>query len=202
MQTLEVINAMLLGVSQLPVSSIESTHPFVSTALAIFNGEDRAVQARGWWFNKDYNVVLTPNASKNIVLPDTVLSVDPVNPNNPLLQRGGMLYDPITRSTTFDRPVKVNLISRLTFEDLPEPAAMYIKNRCVMAYFLNFDGERAKLEILAQLAEQSRQELVSEQLRVLRVNLVDNPQYRLLVGRFANSTDGRIYIRRGAYSGN
>lgn len=197
MKKLDVVNAMLLGVGQSPVSSIDSTHPFVTTALAVFEGVNRDVQAHGWWFNKDYNVTLTPDGTGAIVLPDNVLSVDPVNPYNPLLQRGGKLYDPYNQGDTFGEPIVVNLISLVSFEDLPEPAAKYIQRRCVYEFFLNFDGEANKLQSLAALMESSRATLNAEQMRVLRTNVVDSVPYRQLVSRFATPSDGRVHIRRG-----
>lgn len=200
MKKLDVVNAMLLGVGQSPVSSVDSTHPFVVTTLAVFDGVNRDVQAHGWWFNKDYNVVLVPDSTGAIVLPDTVLSVDPVNPYIPLLQRGGKLYSPYTQSYTFDEPIKVNLISLVSFEELPEPAAKYIQRRCVYEYFLNFDGEANKLQTLAALMESSRATLNAEQMRVLRTNVVDSTTYRQLVSRFATTTDGRVSVRHGGAS--
>lgn len=201
MKKLDVVNAMLLGVGQSPVSSVDSTHPFVITALSVFDGVDQDVQAHGWWFNKDYNVTLTPDNTGAIVLPDTVLSVDPVHPYIPLLQRGGKLYDPYAQRYTFDKPIRVNLISRITFEDLPAPAAKYIQRRCVYEYFLNFDGEANKLQTLAALMENSRAILNAEQMRVVRTNVVDSTTYRQLVSRFATPTDGRVYVRRGTWNG-
>lgn len=196
MKKLDVVNAMLLGVGQSPVSSIDSTHPFVTTAVAVFDGVNMDVQAHGWWFNKDYNVTLTPDSTGAIVLPDNVLSVDPVNPYIPLLQRGGKLYDPYNQVYTFDEPIVVNLISLVSFEDVPEPAAKYIQRRCVYEYFLNFDGEANKLQSLAALMESSRATLNAAQMRVLRTNVVDGSSYRQLVSRFATSSDGRISVRR------
>lgn len=201
MKKLEVLNAMLQGVGQAPVSSVDSTHPLVITATSIFEGVDRAVQSKGWWFNKDFNVTLTPDSSGQIVLPSTTLSVDPVNPYIPLLQRGGKLYDPYKQVSIFSEPVVVNLVTHVEFESLPEPAAMYIKRRCVFEYFLDFDGEQAKLQYLSSLVEEARAALNAEQLRVLRVNVADNAQYRQLVGRFATPSDGRVYIRRRGWNG-
>lgn len=201
MKRLDVINAMLISMEQAPVSSIDSTHPLVITALSVFDGVDMDVQAHGWWFNKDWNVTLTPDSTGAIVLPETILSVDPVNPYVPFLQRGGKLYDPYTQTSKFTDPVVVNLISRVAFEDLPEAAAKYIQRRSVYEYFLSFDGEANKLQHLATLMESSRATLNAEQMRVLRTNVVDSAQYLQLVGRFATPSDGRISVRRRHWHG-
>ena len=199
MTRLEVINAMLSSVGQLPVSTLDSTHPFVTTTRAVLDSVDKHVQAIGWWFNKDFNISLSPDAGGNIVLPTTVLTVDPVNPNIPYLQRGGKLYDPYSASSTFTDAVVVNLISLLDFEEIPEPAAMYIKRRAVLEYFLDFDGEKIKLEYLGSLMEESKAALYAEQMRIKRANIASNPQYLALVGRFATPSDGRIGTGRGWY---
>lgn len=201
MKKLDVINAMLMGVGQSPVSGIDSAHPFVTTAVSVFAGVNTDVQSHGWWFNKDYDVVLMPDGTGSIVLPDNVLSVDPVNPYIPLLQRGGKLYDPYNQEYKFSSPIKVNLISLVNFEDLPEPAAKYIQRRSVYEYFLNFDGEANKLQSLAALMESSRATLNAAQMRVVRTNVVDSVPYRQLVSRFATPSDGRVHLHRRDWRG-
>lgn len=127
---LEVVNEMLRAVGESPVNTIAGTVTTdVTIALGILSAVNRAVQSKGWHFNTDYNVVLSRDASNEIVLGASIMSF--TSPTRDLAIRGGKLYDRVTRGTTFTTNITdARTITLLEFEDLPEVARLYITEVC------------------------------------------------------------------------
>ena len=96
--TLDVLNHMLNVIGGSPVSSPTSDHPSVLSAMVQLNRVRREMQTRGWWFNTEYNLKLTPNELGQLILPTNTLFIDPVDPFSHLVRRGGKLYDPVSHT--------------------------------------------------------------------------------------------------------
>jgi hypothetical protein len=202
MTKLEIINAMLASIGQMPVSSDSSSHPFAITASNTLEGVNREVQSEGWWFNKDYSVTLLPNAAGNLILPNNVLSADASDTAIRLVQRNGRLYDPINQTDVFTDSVKVDLISLIDIEYLPTQAAAFIKRRSIYEYFLDRDGEAKKLDKLQGLMENAWTVLNSEKIKQADTNIDRNPVYRYMMSRFSApefgvaGQDKKIWVRK------
>jgi hypothetical protein len=100
----------------------------------------RAVQARGWIFNTDLDVELTTNQRDEIVVDPSILRVDTTslvrNGDTDIVERGRKLYDRKKNTTKFTAgtKVRVDLITQLTFDSLPEPARRYIAIRAARIF--------------------------------------------------------------------
>ena len=70
---LEAINIMLAAIGEAPVNTLTGSLPVdVKIAQSTLVEINKSVQAEGWSFNTEIDVTLTPNASKEIVLPVNV----------------------------------------------------------------------------------------------------------------------------------
>lgn len=140
---LDAINVILTAVGEQPVSSLSNTTADAANADAVLTEIDREVQTKGWNFNTDYDVPLTPNGDGEIIMPDTTLRADVSAYEHPALDvtmRGRKLYDKATRSHVFTIPVKATVVTALTFEDLPEACRRYITVRAARVYHDRFVG--------------------------------------------------------------
>lgn len=130
---LDAVNTMLSAIGEAPVNSVED-NGVVDAVMArqILRDTSRSVQARGWHFNTEKNFPLTPTyPDKEIRLPASLLRIDTVMGDSivDVVQRGSRLYDRRNHTYTFDRPLRVDMVVYLPFEEVPEVARQYITLR-------------------------------------------------------------------------
>lgn len=143
---LEAVNVMLGVIGETPVNSIEGSGlNEVAVARSVLHEISRAVQTRGWWFNLDEEFELSPTVEGHIALPSNALSVDTSESqwDIDVVERGGKLWNRTTHSFIFDRSVKVDLISFLPFNELPEAARRFITIRAARTYQARMIGSES-----------------------------------------------------------
>ena len=128
---LEAVNAMLAGIGESPVNSLDSGYVDAETAHTILTSVAREVQERGWTFNTELSLRLIPNNEGEITLPRNCLKVDTtgVDLHRFLVQRGTKLYDPDKHTYKHEKGVEVDMVVFLDFSELPEVARNYITIR-------------------------------------------------------------------------
>jgi hypothetical protein len=89
----------------------------------------RAFQTRGWWFNTDINVTLTPDGSSNLVVPAGTLKVSTTRDykDQDIVVRGTKLWNRLTNSFTFSTPIAVDIVKLLPHSLLPQSVRDYIQ---------------------------------------------------------------------------
>ena len=135
---LDAINVMLSAIGETPTTgdivTAESSADVVM-AKQILDEIGKEVQSQGWHFNTDYNVVLTPNGSDNIVLDSNVARVDlegSYASGQDVTQRyhsgtsEHRLYNKTDNDYIFTAEVKASIIYLFEFIGLPETAKRYI----------------------------------------------------------------------------
>ena len=173
--TLEVLNHMLNVTGESPVSTATSDHPSVVSARVELDRVTKELQVRGWWFNTEYNLKLSPNDAGQIIIPTDTLYIDPVNTQSRLVRRGGKLYDPVNHTFIIDDDVYVNAVLLLPVEDLPEAAAMYVKHKAACDFYVNDDGDETKATRLDREVLRSWAVLQNEELKALNLNANNRP---------------------------
>lgn len=127
---LDAINVLLQAIGESPVNSVDTAEAVdVASASQCLDEFDRAVQSRGWPWNREYNVPLSPTSDGTIPLPSNCLSMVrayPPGPTDIIVERARQLYNKTKRSYTFAADVYVDMILRLDWEELPEVARRYI----------------------------------------------------------------------------
>lgn len=135
---LEAVNTMLTAIGETPVNSLTSGLVDAATALTILEDTSRAVQAKGWHFNKEDKYEIVPTAAGEIVLPANCLKVDGAsvlsNGDLDLIQRGQRLYDRKNHTFNIGQAVKVDMVVLLDFEELPEAARNYVTIRAARIF--------------------------------------------------------------------
>lgn len=181
--TLEVLNHMLNVIGESPVTDASSDHPSVLSAKVELNRVLKELQVRGWWFNTEYNLKLSPNESGQIIVPAGTLYIDPVDKCSKLVRRGDKLYDPKKHTFLLNTAVYVNLVLQLTVEDLPESAAMYVMHKAAYDFYVNDDGDEQKSTRLEKEVSRSWAVLQKEELQVANVNAKNRPHVAHLTYR-------------------
>ena len=134
---LEAINTMLSTIGEAPVNTVED-NGIVDAVIArqILRSTSREVQARGWHFNTERGFLLTPDSEGFITLPPTVLRVDTVEESQDIdvVLRGNRLYDRRNHTFKFNKPIRVDAVILLPFDELPEVAREYITIRAARIF--------------------------------------------------------------------
>lgn len=124
---LEAVNALLHTIGEAPVNTLTGSLPVdASMARRLLHRKSRTLQTKGWAFNQDLDLPLSPMTDGTIPVPNNALSIDPVYRDRRLTIRAGKLYDRTLRTDVFTSPVLVNITYFLPFEELPEYARQYI----------------------------------------------------------------------------
>lgn len=138
---LSAVNDILAAIGESPVNTLEGdANADVVNARRILGKINRQEQAKGWTFNIDENVSLTPDAYSQLIpyMPN-YLSVTTTG-GTPYTNRGGYLYDRTTKTDRFPNAVQVNLISLRTFDEMPEAFKSYIVTKAAKEFNIRFFG--------------------------------------------------------------
>jgi len=127
---LEAVNTMLTTIGESPVNTISESTADTRIAYIILGEVNRATQIRGWHWNTESDVTLTPDGTtKEITLGTDVVRVDVDErryTNVNVIQRGLKLYDKKNHTYQFSEPVKAEVVYLRSFSEMPEQARYYI----------------------------------------------------------------------------
>ncbi|WP_299316646.1 hypothetical protein [uncultured Halomonas sp.] len=136
---LEAINIMLSTIGESPVNSLAELSSVVDAVVAksVLKEVSTAVQEEGWHFNIEKNFTLTPDfVNKEIQVPGNCIQCDATGQDShrDVCVRGNRLYDRDNHTFIFDRPVQVDMVLVMDFEELPQAARHYITIRAARVY--------------------------------------------------------------------
>jgi hypothetical protein len=184
---LEAVNEMLNAIGEGQVSSLDTGNADVQQCVRLLRDHSRKVQSRGWWFNRDNDYELTLNNDGFLVLPSNVLRVDPSSEDRhekPWVQRGLKLYNPNDHTFVFTESVKVDMVTGLAWDELPQTARAYI-TACAGLEFVDTDMSN---EVRHSFTQQRKQEAYLELLK----EEAEAADYNM----FNDSDSGREMLRR------
>lgn len=172
------VNMMLASIGERPVNDITTTQRLdVIRAVSTLNEVSVMVQTRGWWFNSEDKVLLSPNADGEYEIPGNVVKIDAYYDSIwQFVQRGSRLYNRETRSfvgNTAD--LYVNWIVLLDYEDLPETAKVFIARRAGVIFQSRSVGSPTLHQFTEQQASEAWGYLQQEELDQEDINLTYAP---------------------------
>jgi hypothetical protein len=133
MKELDAVNLMLMTIGEYKVNDLTNLAGRSDAAVArdILTNTSRQVQSKGWTFNTDFDVVLKPDGSTQMIeLGGDDLRVDTTatvrDSTKDIVERANKLYDRQNNSFLFTENITVNLVKYFNFEDLPEAARRFI----------------------------------------------------------------------------
>jgi len=178
---LQAINRMLAGIGQSPITQAgldNAANPDVAIATETLYEVSRQIQSEGWAFNKEYNVILSPNTSNQIAVGTDVMQIDASsityrgnsfsdyydtatygtvsNAKMDLIIKDNFLYDKRAKTNKFDKPVQCTVIYYRTFVNCPPPIQYYIADKAAETLCQRVIGDTDMYRMLVQRTEASR----------------------------------------------
>jgi hypothetical protein len=146
MDELEALNLLLRAIGSSPVNSLDTDHPDSANAILTLNRIRKQAQLSGWWFNIDYDVILTPQPDGRILIPNTISKI--VLVNKFLVNRGGKLYNKLDQTYNFVESQCAIRVQYITpWEEMPVSLQLYV------AYFAAAQFVRDELEDTAKVKD-------------------------------------------------
>ena len=167
---LEVLNHVIGVVGETPVSNVNSQHPTAQSALLTITRVSKQFQLRGWWFNREERLTLSPSVGGEIVIPSTTLKIDPVDTSSKLVWRGTRLYDSLNHTYNIGTSVMVNMNLLLPTNELPEVAAMYLMHKSAYDFYVADDGDPEKAQALLFESDKAYADVKAQQIQMSNVN--------------------------------
>lgn len=170
MDELETLNMLLRLIGSSPVNSIETDHPDAANARATMKRLSRRVQRKGWWCNIDYNIILEPNDSGEIIVGDFISSL--VAQDSNYILRGTRLYDKYNQTSIFkESVVTIRIVRILQWDEMPPVMQEYC------AYYAGAEFIRDELEDPQK--ESSLSQSASASLLDLKKQELEEGQYNI-----------------------
>ena len=157
---LSAVNSILGSIGQAPVQTLEFTNPEISFIYQVLMECSVDVQAEGWVFNREQNYTLVPDSNGWIQLPENILRMDvsdgQIWRTTDVVRRNGRLYDKLTHTDVFERPLKLDIVWKFDFEDLPTNFKRYITYKAAGRAATQLVGNPQLVQLLSSQEAQSR----------------------------------------------
>lgn len=176
---LDAVNDVLSAIGEPPVSTLEGdANADVSNARRILARLNRQIQSRGWTFNIEEDAILTPDVySKLIPYNDEYLRILAPTGASAYVNRGGYLYDRLTKSDRFDSPVHVQLIQLHSYDEMPECFRTWIINKAARQFNNSFFGATEVDGLLQEGEDWARQMCFEYELDFGAYNMLDGDAF-------------------------
>jgi hypothetical protein len=143
---LAAVNVLLQSISESPVASLDTSLSVdVAAAVQAIDEMDRKIQTKGWHFNREDALTLSPSEDGTISLPANCVWVSNAYWTSTGLavrvaQRGNSLYDRDNHTYLFTQEVTVDMVQKLTWEEMPEYARQAITEAAVDVFQVRLQG--------------------------------------------------------------
>tara|TARA_R100000655_G_scaffold88372_1_gene128679 strand:+ start:142 stop:753 length:612 start_codon:yes stop_codon:yes gene_type:complete len=182
---LSAVNNILGAIGQSPITTINFDNPEISVIYNLLRDANVDTQAEGWHFNREEHVTFSPDANKNIIIGNDILSIDfhdnYAKRTNNLVRRNGKLYNKQTHSDEFDGDLSLDVVRLYPFEDLPIVFRRYITYKASRVAATQLVANPQLVRLLAVQEEQSRgalQEYECNQADYSMFGLPENTTYQ------------------------
>lgn len=193
---LDIVNHMLATIGVRKQNSLDNGHPSVIAAVGVLDSANEDFQARGWYFNKEESVRLTPTAERFVYLPKEVTEfaiakqyLQYLHPDEKLryVQRGNRVFD--TRANTYEigRVLLADLSYLRDIEELPAAARSYLKQLAAERMAEDDEADNSKLARLADRRESAWAQLMAAHFKATAPNALDSPAAQRLQFRMETS---------------
>lgn len=136
--TLDAVNEILSAIGSSPVNSLQDDlNVDVLNAKRILDGVSTEIQSRGWDFNTEDSVTLTPDSQSGFVpCPNNFLRF--TASGYKLIRRSGYFFDIATQTSKFLDGLTISLVRKLDFQELPQIFRKYITVRASRVFQMRY----------------------------------------------------------------
>jgi hypothetical protein len=129
---LSEVNKVMRFIGEPPVSALNS-NSLASECVRLLRDTDTELQGRGWWFNTEEDVELTPSSATNTIsVPNTILSLEAHDYDVRIQKTASIhfLYDLSKQSyQDWTSPIKCKVIYQRSLPDTPQKYREYLSVR-------------------------------------------------------------------------
>lgn len=180
MEYQEAVDTILQYSNETPVNA-PNEHPLQGVIERFINNSVVREQLIGWWFNRDYQLVLQQDENGQVAIPSNLKSI--VFSEAELVDRGKWVYDALNNTYVIARDVKTESSIRvLDWESLPELMQQWCMYQAAMYYILSTTGDSTSLSVLEKEAAKTFVMLKAQDIRSLNINVFNTPA----VARYRN----------------
>jgi hypothetical protein len=181
MELLNAVNYLLSLSGGAEVDSLEHNLPDINAARIRIDEATRTLLKRGWWFNTDPCVTLSPDEGTKEITLTNILKVKGLSQFVTL--QNGKLYDPHTRSYEFSGDVTVELVNSYPWEFLPESAQDYIMYKAGHDMVVHELEDLNKAQYLSREVQEAMLQLKKEEIELQPRNVLNTPSVQGLRSR-------------------
>jgi len=186
---LELVNHILQTLGETNTATLATNHPAVIQARTTLAAYNKEFQGMGWWFNKEKNIKLLPDAEGRVRVPEETLNFKVREcsvwngQGTRFVKRGNFVYDTEAHSNILNVAVWADITLLLPYEDLPAAAGTYLKHFAAESAFLGDDGDLNQHGLLVKLTQDAWGELRKDELRSVGANALASPMSAWLLSR-------------------
>lgn len=135
---LDAVNEILSAIGSSPVNTIDDDlNVDVVNAKRILNGVSREIQAKGWDFNIEDSVTLTPDFETGLI-PCPATYIKFFADGYKLIRRSGYFFDNLSQTNKFTEGLTVTLIRELPFDELPDIFRKFVTVRACRVFQMRY----------------------------------------------------------------
>lgn len=181
---LELVNHILQTLGESTTPTLETQHPSVQQAQKTLMTINKEFQGYGWWFNREYNVKLLPDAEGKVRTPAEVLSFQVTqcmlekkwpDQKRRFVVRNSYIWDNLNHTDIINTAIWADYVVLLPYEDLPAQASVYLMHLAAERAFLDDDGDINNHSKLQQRVQMAYAKLKQEEMRVNAANAMESP---------------------------
>lgn len=195
MTEIDVVNDCLSTLGEAPVASLSDDHPFLPAARRALDRELTMLQAKVWWFNTEF-VVLVPDEQRHVYVPADALRCNPLSyPNSTrYVQRGRLLYDTWKGQYEIDEArVPCSLVRQVEFPELPHAAQQVVALSAVLRFQRDYDADKGKTQEIRMDLMQATADLRAEHIRHQNDNFMHLDSVQSKLHGIFHGADMRVF---------
>jgi hypothetical protein len=155
-----------------PLNSLADPHPWKGAAQGKLSKASKKIQGRGWWFNLELLTVSPNIVDSYIYLPGDTLNVH--TESHFYVMRADRLFNLEGGTYVFTKPVLLEVIREVPFEDLPSVAQDYIEAAAVLSFQDEYDGDSTKTRQITNEYTDARVAFNKEATIAAKMNMITN----------------------------
>ena len=168
----DAVNYILSAIGSAPVTTLEEDMDIdVVNARRILSNVSRDIQRKGWDFNKVTRTLSPRMDNHRIPWDRTIISLHSTD-GSTYVKRGEWLYDMTRGSYEFDKPITVEIVEGVDYDDLPDAFKTYVTAKAAVDFHARYFGDAAISEDLQMGLTLAYQDIVQYDMEMGSLNML------------------------------
>lgn len=169
---LDAVNYILSAIGSSPVTTLEGDMDIdVVNARRLIEKVSRDIQRKGWDFNTATRILSPEQGTKHIPWARSIISLHAAD-GSTLVKRGDRLYDMTRGSYEFDKPITVEIVEGIDYDDLPDAFKTYVTAKAAVNFHARYFGDASISEDLQMGLTLAYQDIVQYDMEMGSLNML------------------------------